>query len=152
MHPTVEEQLTAIRRLVDEVAADPTVGEVSARTLADVSRQLRRLTHSLGGRLEFLRRDNVDAATMVASLADRLGPWAAEVESLEYQGTAAVSEHQAHEVNKALRELLARAARELPDDDAGRAGRAALSAYLRERVAADPALNRNPTRPNRERQ
>ena len=84
---------------------------------------------------------------MLASLGDQLGSWAAETEQLEGAASSTSSENEAHDVNKALRGLLARAARELPDTEAGSASRRALSAYLRDRVAADPTLNRNPTRP-----
>ena len=147
MHPTVEEQLAAIRRLVEAAAADPSMAEGPSALLIDASRQLRRLAGSWAGRFGFLQRDNREAVALLASLRDQLGTWVAEADRLEDAVRSATSENQAHDVNKSLRALLARAARELPDTEAGNAGRRALSAYLRDRVAADPALNRNPMQP-----
>ena len=147
MHPTVEEQLAAIQRLIDAVAGDPMLSESSALLLSDASRQLRRLAGSWAGRFEFLQRDNRDAAALLSSLGDQLGSWVDEANRLGELAGSATLESQAHDVNKSLRALLSRAARDLPDDEAGRAARATLSGYLRGRIAADPALNRNPTRP-----
>lgn len=144
MHPTPDEQLRAIRRLVDGAAADPAIAPESEAMLTDASRLLRRLERSWARRLPFLVRDNELSGGLLAELAPQLSAdLAAEIEvvttSLPVNDEAA-----AHEMNKRLQGLLGQAGHLLPDDADGDAGRARIADHLRARLAADPALNRTP--------
>lgn len=148
MHPTVDEQLRAVRRLLDAVAGDPGLAGPSAQALADASRQLRRLEGSWAARLPFLTDDNratVELLGEVAPLvADRPG-WGEELAAaVAAAEVPTVAEPVAHDRNLALRRLLARAVHELPDSEAGDAARARIAAHLRRRLDADPALHRSP--------
>src|SRR5215213_9260083 len=107
MHPTGEEQLTAIRRRLELVAADPGLAPESVETLTDVVRQLERLQGSWPARLPFLRADNRALAELLAELGVAIGPAMAA-------DTPRAGEEQAHELNKALREQLAEIVRSLP--------------------------------------
>jgi hypothetical protein len=141
MHPTVEEQLRAIRRLVDDVAAHGSLDADGVRRLALVSSQLRRLEANCAARLPFLLADNADAAATLASLGGVL-PEVAGAAARISAGDAEPGEAEAHDRNTALRGLLARAVHELSDDDASAAARTRIAAHLRRRLAADPTLNR----------
>ena len=141
MHPTVKEQLRALRGVVEHVAGEAGLSTAGVQMLANVALQLRRLEHSYGARLEFLLQDNLASAALLEQLE---GTWAELSQTVMGDGGAstAPSEDQAHQTNKALRGLLARAVRELADDDGGDAARARIAAHLRRRVALDPSLNR----------
>ncbi len=141
MHPTVEEQLRALRGVVEHVAGEAGLSTAGVQMLSNVTLQLRRLEHSYGARLEFLLQDNLASAALLEQLE---GTWAELSQTVMGEGGAstAPSEDQAHQTNKALRGLLARAVRELADDDGGDAARARIAAHLRRRVALDPSLNR----------
>ena len=141
MHPTVEEQLRALRGVVDHVAAEQGLSTVGAQALANVALQLRRLEHSYSARLAFLLQDNLASAALLEQLE---GTWVELAQTVMGNGGASMapSEDQAHQTNKALRGLLARAVHELAADDAGDAARARIAAHLRRRVALDPSLNR----------
>ena len=58
MHPTTEEHLAAVRRLLEGVAADPGVSDSSRVALDEAARRLRRVERSGAARLPFLVRDN----------------------------------------------------------------------------------------------
>lgn len=113
MHPTIEEQLRAIRRLVEDGNDD---------ALANASRQLRRLEGNVGRREAFLRADNDATAALLAALG---------------VSTGAVTAADAHDRNTGLRALLADLARNGPPDVV-----APIAAHLRQRVRTDPTLNR----------
>jgi hypothetical protein len=140
MHPTTEEQLTAVRRLLDEVAADPGVSEASRRALTEAGRRLRRIERSGAARLPFLVRDNRECLALLGQLEPLApglaGPLPVIDDADEHH------EPRAHELNKRLRGLLATAARRLPDKPGADAWRARLAAHLLRRIATDPALNR----------
>ncbi len=141
MHPTVEEQLRALRGVVDSVAAEAGLSTAGVQALTNVALQLRRLEYSYSVRLPFLLQDNLANAALLEELG---GTWAELAQTV--MGNAgpsmALSEDKAHQANKALRGLLARAVHELADDDGGDAARARIAAHLRRRVTLDPSLNR----------
>ena len=72
MHPTPEEQLDAILRLVEGAASDSAIAEDSNAMLTDASRLIRRLQRSWSGRLPFLSHDNALAAELLTHLAPML--------------------------------------------------------------------------------
>jgi hypothetical protein len=146
MLPTVEQQLRAIRRLVDAAARQPGLGEDGTAALALASSQLRRLEASLPARLPFLVEDNRRSAHLLAELAGVVPALAAEAAALDGGATPEPTDEAAvHGRNLALRGLLARAVHDLGDGEAAEEGRARLARHLRDRLAADPSLNR-PTR------
>ena len=140
MHPTVEEQLAAVRRLLDEVAADPGIGAPSSANLELAARTLRRIERSAWSRLAFLRDDNTSSVRLLAELTDVAPELAAEADAVA--PSLSDDEPTAHAVNKTLRALLARAVRELPDDEPSMQWRARLAEHLSMRTRSDPALNR----------
>ncbi|MFT5531466.1 MAG: hypothetical protein ACI91O_001493 [Candidatus Poriferisodalaceae bacterium] len=146
MHPTPEEQLAAIGGFVERAASDPALGAETAATLADASRLLRRLERSWPARMPFLTCDSQFAADLLIDLAPQLPSLAREIEAASSEPVAE-NEPAAHAINTRLQGLLARAVRELPDDLTGDAGRTRIAQYLRRRLAADPALNRDPIPP-----
>ena len=144
MHPTPEEQLQAVLRLIDAVATDPGIAPESQEILADAGRLIRRLRRSWARRLPFIVRDNELAAELLAGFSPRLPELADEIQAAA-ASLPVDDEPSAHEVNKQLQDLLGRAVHLLPDDAEGDAARVRIADHLRARLAADPALNRTPT-------
>ncbi|MGY9075344.1 MAG: hypothetical protein ACKVHU_20600 [Acidimicrobiales bacterium] len=143
MHPTPEEQLAAIRGFVDRAASDPDLGAETLATLADATRLLRRLERSWPARMPFLARDSKLAAKLLTDLGPQLPTLVAEID-VASSDLCVENEPAAHAVNVRLQDLLARASGQLPDDMNGDEGRARIAQHLRRRLAADPALNRDP--------
>lgn len=143
MHPTPEEQLGAILRLVDSAATDAALADETKAMLADADRLIRRLERSWSGRLPFLTQDNERAASLLIDLGPLLPSLQNDIEEA-VGGVEQPDEPTAHTANKRFQELLARAVHLLPDDQSGDDGRARIVAHLRSRLAADPALNRTP--------
>ena len=149
MHPSPEEQLRAILRSLDRVAAEPSLAPESREALDDASRLVRRLERSWARRLPFLLLDSQLAVELLRSLAPRVPDLAAEIEAATTDHSNivghTVDEPTVHDVNKRLQGLLGQAVHLLPDDTDGEAGRARIAEHLRSRLGADPALNRTPT-------
>ena len=150
MHPTVEEQLRGIARLLAIVALDDALSPASAEALADATRMLRRMQATWRRVPAFLAHDNQATAAVLGEIAPLLpAEMAASV-------AAAVAAHPGEsplgdldvvavdERNQVLRALLAQAIAALPRDDAGTRARAAIAAHLRQRVERDPTLGRVP--------
>jgi len=136
MHPTVDEQLRGIGRLLHAVAADAGLSPDAAEALADASRMVRRLEASWPHLLFFLDSDNHATEAVLADVAPLLPPgFADESSRLDAGGTA-------YERNQALRELLADAIVALPDGDDGARARTAIAVHLRRRIDRNPALGR----------
>ncbi len=114
MHPTVKEQLRAIRRLVEDGSPD---------ALVNAARQLRRLEGNVTRRGPFLGGDSTNTADLL--------------ESLGVDPMPAFEVDDPHERNKALRALLADVARTGPPEVV-----APIAAHLRRRITTDPTLNR----------
>ena len=145
MHPTTEEQLAAVRRLLDDVAADAGLSERSRATLQEAASRLRRVERGAAARLPFLVADNEACRSLLAELDDLTPDIAAAAVLAVEAGVARGADHHepsAHQLNKELRGLLARAVRELPDGDGGAAWRRRLAGHLRTRTATDPSINR----------
>jgi hypothetical protein len=138
MHPTGEEQLRAVCRRLELVAADPGLAPESVEALDDAVRQLRRLEGAWPARLPFLLADNEATAALLRDLGADLPAGLSAVERF------GEGEERAHEMNKAVRECLAQAVRGLPSTTDGDAARTRIALHLRRRIAADPALNRRP--------
>ncbi len=154
MRPTVDEQLGGIDRLLELIAADSALGDESALLLRDARRQLGRLRASLPARLRFLRWDNEASAGVLVEVAAVLPVefQTAIAELAETSGTtgddSSHSPEQAEaELNDRLRKLLARAIDALPQTAEGEAARLRIIKHLRDRVDANPALNKNPIIP-----
>lgn len=131
MHPTVAEQIQGVLRWLDAVATDPGLSPASTERLADATRVLRRLETSGPARMPFLLADNAATEALLAELGVAVTP-----------APAPGSEDESHARNVALRALLTTAIGELPSTDAETRRR--IAAHLRDRVAVDPSLNRNP--------
>lgn len=140
MHPTTEEHLAAVRRLLDEVAADPGVSGSSRLALDEAAKRLRRVERSGAARLPFLVGDNRASVELLAGLGDMAPDVVAAIPDID--GAGQHREPDVHELNKQLRALMARAVRELPDDGEGDAWRARVALHLRARIAIDPSINR----------
>ncbi|MGF1599857.1 MAG: hypothetical protein ACFCVK_23590 [Acidimicrobiales bacterium] len=143
MHPTPTEHLRAVRHLIERAQADPDAAAGSAHLLTDAVRLLRRLERSWPARQPFLVDDNRRAIRLLGELAPDLGPLAHEVAAASDRPPVD-GEDAAHERNLELQALLARAVHVLADDAAGDRGRARIAEHVRQRIAADPTLNRDP--------
>ena len=151
MHPTVDEQLDGIARLVDQAAGrlPEQFDAATADRLRTAAGTLRRLAAGWSGVLPYLTWDNAATLALLESLgdlcegrADGLGDRARAVASapLDPLDAAAV-----HARNLELRALLADAVRALPPPDGSgpaSAARAAVAAHVRERIARDPSGGR----------
>jgi hypothetical protein len=143
MHPTVDEQLRGVRRLLDAVASDERLSPGSAEALHDARLIVRRLESSWSAVLPFLDWDNRATETLLADLARLLPgvppPVARTGPELEFE--------VAHRRNVDLRARLAEAVRVLDsaglDPDSAVRARALVVSHLRERLRRDPA-NRRP--------
>ncbi len=151
MYPTVEQQLRAIRRLIDEVAAEAGTGGISpdsAGALAAASRQMERLESSVAARLGFLVADTEITATLLGELAPLLPQALATSIGTELERARTrpppMAESVAAEANRAVRALLSQVVCQLPETTVGDAGRARVRAHLQRRLDANPALNRIP--------
>ncbi len=155
MHPTIDEQLQGVRRLLDAVAADPGLTPTSGAALADATRLLRRIEGTWARVLPFLVLDTRATAALLDELApllpeplatdvratvrgERSGPHL-EPEQLDPAGAAAR--------NVEVRTLLSAAIAALPDDEPGRRARRAVVAHARRRLEADPLNARAPKAP-----
>ena len=154
MYPTPQEQLDAAIRLI--TAAADHAGPAGERDglLRGAMVLLRRLSRSLDARLPFLADDNERVRGLMQRLRADLPSLASEIDKASAQAASETdeasarvttgSESQEHSANLVWQGLLARAVTELADDEAGDRGRAQIAAHLRERTAANPALNREP--------
>lgn len=142
MHPTPEEQLTAILRLVERASGDPELTADSQASLAEAARLIRRLERGWAKRLPFLTEDNRLAAELLADLVPLVPQLGADIEAAT-DSLPLSDEPAAHEANKRFQDLLGQAVHLLPADQAGDGGRARIVTHLRSRLAADPAVNRS---------
>lgn len=118
MRPTIDEQLSGARRLLDLVESSGDLSPGSAELLRNAKRLIKRVSTSWSTTLPFLVEDNAQLTALL-----RLEP-------------TTTTDPAAR--NEELRGALARLVRELPADAEGRARRAEIGQYLRRRVAADP--------------
>jgi hypothetical protein len=157
MHPTVDEQLRGVRRLLDGVV-EADGGLLSARSAAaldDARRIVRRLEWSWSLVLPFLDWDNRATEALLAELA-ALVPAAVPAGSTPTaaaatQAPAAAHPPElhfalAHERNLALRARLTAVVANLPEGAPAPApeARALIAAHLRRRLETDPANRRAP--------
>ncbi len=133
MHPTAEEQLAGVRRLLEAVAADEDLSTASAARLTDAGRILRRLQASWAGVAPFLAADNDASAGLLAQLAPHM-PVAAEEPEPEPDSAEDVDQR-----NRRLRGLLAETIPHLDEDARRRVAR-----HLRHRLDRDPTQRRAP--------
>ncbi len=139
MRPTIDDQLAGAERLLEGVAADPGLSEASRDLLTNARRLVRRADRASSGTWAFLAEDAgqvqrllAELGPQVPALADEIGAACAEDVPVVPDLDALAGRHED------LRELLARAVRELPPDGDGDAARARVAARLRERVDTDP--------------
>lgn len=149
MHPTPDDQLQAILRSIEQVAADPSLAPASRVALDDARRLVRRLERSWDRRLPFLLLDSQLAVELLNGLSPLLPRLSNQIETAAADLATlfghSVDEPTAHQLNKNLQDLLAQAVHLLPDDAEGDAGRSRIAEHARSRLAADPTLNRTPT-------
>ena len=141
MHPTIDEQLEGIARLIDRTASrhpdDPSIDRL--RTAAGT---LRRIAGSWGEILPYLTWDNQAMTALLEEIAnDQPGSAAADADRRLAQTVDPTRVGEMHDRNKELRGLLAEAVRQLPADPAPM--RAKIAAHLRERIARDPSSGRS---------
>jgi len=136
-HPTIDEQLDGIARLIDRTVerldTDPSADRLSAA--AGTLRRIAGSWHAMAGYLSWdteatLAVLEAHADVLPDGLTDRARRLAAEPADDPLDGRAAQDD------NLAARDLLAEAVRSLPDD--ARAARTAFTSHLRERIARDP--------------
>lgn len=140
MHPTIDEQLERIARLIER-CAERHPGDPSIDRLRTAAGTLRRIAASWEAMPGFLRWDNRATQTLLEGLARHLPEAAAAstraLAAAEIDPTAV---RAAHDHNKALRASLAKAVQALPAD--APEARAVIAAHLRERIARDPSSGR----------
>lgn len=140
MHPTIDEQLEGIARLIDrtlERHADDPAGD-RLRTAAGT---LRRIAGSWAEMLPYFTWDNAATSDLLGRLSERLPQeTATRVRAVSQNPIDPLAARAAHERNKDLRSLLAEAIQALPPQETE--ARAEIAAHLRERIARDPFAGR----------
>lgn len=121
MRPTIDEQLDGASRLLRLAEEDPGISPAIAELVRNARRLVERVGTSWSAALPFLQADNAQAAAL-------LGLDASETADSGRELAAAAAR------NEELRAALTDRIRELPAGP----DRAAIGAYLRARVAADP--------------
>jgi hypothetical protein len=156
VHPTIDEQLDGIARLVEQAAGR--VDDVpTAERLRTAAGTLRRIGGSWWAVLPYLTWDNDSTLALLELLGggsdrhpgdpDRGGAARGGIAARTHEATAApldpLDVKAVHARNLELRALLAEAIRALPPAEVGggaaRAARAAVAAHVRERIARDPS-------------
>jgi len=141
MHPTIDEQLEGVARLVDAASAaveDPPLAE----RLVAAAGTLRRLGASWTAVLPFLSHDNAEVVELLARLAPELPSTLAErAAALAGAPVDPLDAGAVHERNVALRGLLAEAVTALPVDASD--ARAAVARQARARIERDPFSSRS---------
>jgi hypothetical protein len=140
MHPTIDEQLIGIARLVEQAAArdpeDPTL-----QRLRSAAGTLRRIAGSWAELLPYFAWDNRAMLRLFAEHAGALSETQrARVEALSSASIDPLCARAAHDRNKALRAVLSELIEGLPA--AASELREALRAHARERIARDPSAGR----------
>jgi hypothetical protein len=130
MRPTIDEQLDGAQRLLGIVEGDEGLSAASREVLGNAVRLLRRVRGSWASVPSFLADDNAELAALLTGLGVDA---AVDDDPGDDLDVAAVAER-----NAALRQLLARAIRELPRTPEGLAARERTGDYLRKRVQIEP--------------
>ena len=130
MRPTIDEQLDGVARLLTLATADPALSPETSELLRNAQRLVARVAGSWATTLPFLVQDNARLVELLETEAPSALNGAADSTGGEF--------HAAVARNEALRGALAQLVHDLPDSPAGRARRAEVGRYLRQRVAADP--------------
>lgn len=147
MRPTVDEQLSGIDRLLEQIGSDTALGAESAQLLRDARRQLGRLRGSLDLRLPFLRWDTAASLAVLRSAESHLpNDLLARLDELDATPASdGLTESGIAEHNDAVRTLLGETIDALGDSDPDALRR--IVEHLTVRAAVNPALNKNPTIP-----
>ncbi len=93
--------------------------------------------------MPFLLDDSERAQRLLVELRSVLPSMHTDIDAAGSR-PAPISEKAAHEQNLEWQRLLARAVYELPENEAGATARIRIARHARERIAADPTLNREP--------
>jgi hypothetical protein len=148
MHPTIDEQLDGVARLLQRVAGDLGPDDPTAERLRTAAGTLRRIAGSWAAMLPFLTWDNAATVALLDVLDEAtgsaFGPRARTPAGESAEPPDPFDAEAVHARNLELRELLADAVRGLPPnavDGADRA-RAAAAAHVRARIARDPSGGR----------
>ena len=140
MHPTIDEQLEGIARLIDRTL-ERHAGDPSGDRLRTAAGTLRRIAGSWAEMLPFFAWDNAATLELLESVADQLPEEiASRVRAVPESEVDPLSARAAHDRNKELRGLLAEAIASLPPQSAE--ARSEIAAHLRERIARDPFAGR----------
>lgn len=140
MHPTIDEQLAGIARLIER-AAERDPEDPALQRLQTAAGTLRRIAGSWAEILPFLTWDN-DA--MKRLLEDHRAALSkaqqVQLAALAADAIDPLCARSAHERNKALRGLLAELIQDLPSEASQL--REAVGTHLKERIAREPSAGR----------
>lgn len=143
MHPTIDEQISGVHRLVETIAADDALSETSRDLVRHVLEILRLLESTRRQLLPFLATDNAALIELLLGIGRLLGV-RAQVEEAATDGSASVDfqdESRLVERNMMLRASLADVIARLPETGPGNEGRRRIAQYLIKRSDRDPTLN-----------
>lgn len=134
MHPTIEEQLAGIRRLLTVASEATPLAPTSADAIENARRLLTRVERSWSALLPFYLADN-------AALRELLGGPSTDVETNTASDSAAPEDDVAAQArwNSMLREELSAAIRDLRRDETDGVLRRRIHTYLVARVEKDPS-------------
>jgi hypothetical protein len=127
MHPTIDEQLNGISRLLAHAASETDLSASAQATFANISRLVQALQQSWSELPAFYLADNEQLTTLLADLS------AATVSST-------LAPPGGDELNVALRSALSTVIWQLPDGPHADKQRRRIRDYLLDRTAADPTL------------
>lgn len=140
MHPTIDEQLEGIARLIERTA-ERYPGDPAFDRLRTATGTLRRIAASWDKMLPFFIWDNDEMSTLLANLEPDLPPTlSTRARALARAKIEPTALRHVHDQNKALRALLAEAVHALPPDAS--APRGEIAGHFRERIARDPSSGR----------
>jgi hypothetical protein len=141
MHPTIDEQLEGIARLIERSVETTGDGPESER-LRTAAGTLRRVSKSWALMLPYLTWDNEATASLIENLhIDISKDLLDQVHTIDSTPMDPLDFVAVHDRNNALRGVLAHAIQSLPAS-AGTA-RAAIASHVRERIARDPSSGRS---------
>lgn len=140
MHPTIDEQLEGIARLVER-AAERHPDDPSAKSLRTAAGTLRRIAGSWAEILPYLTRDNREMQRLLERFdSDLPKEVRARLGALVKEEVDPLSARAVEGRNRALRAVLADWVRRLPPS--AEIPRAAIIACFRDRIARDPSAGR----------
>lgn len=141
MHPTIDEQLEGIARLIDRSVETAGDGPESER-LRTAAGTLRRISKSWALMLPYLTWDNENTVNLLENLeVDLSNDLLDRVRTIDSTPMDPLDFVAVHDRNNALRGVLAHAIQSLPAS--ADTARSAITSHVRERIARDPSSGRS---------